>query len=72
MAGLNNSPSGRPMFENIKALILDCDGLLVDSELLQFKARQKAAARFGHELSEKDFLYCWFEGNGGAKTFCSK
>lgn len=60
------------MFTNIKALILDCDGLLVDSELLQFKARQKAAACFGHELSEKDFLYFWFEGNGGAKTFCAK
>lgn len=53
-------------------MILDCDGLLVESEFWQFEARRLASLHFGHHLSEKDFLYFWFDGNGGGKRFCAQ
>jgi HAD superfamily hydrolase (TIGR01509 family) len=65
------SEPGCPI-RNIKTLIFDCDGLLVDSEELSFEARSQAAARFGHQLREEDFLYFWFDGNGGTGAFCQK
>lgn len=55
-----------------KALIFDCDGLLIDSEPWQFKARYLAARMFGQVLTETEFLYFWFDGNGGSKAYCAK
>lgn len=41
----------------IKAIIFDLDGLLVDSQPLQYKAYNQVFSSYGYPLSEND----WFQ-----------
>lgn len=40
----------------MEAVVFDCDGVLVDSEPVSFRAWQDAIAIFGHTLTEDEFL----------------
>ncbi|HDR06238.1 MAG TPA: HAD family phosphatase [Candidatus Coatesbacteria bacterium] len=43
----------------IEAVIFDLDGVLVDSEPLQFEAYATVLAGYGHALSREDFIENW-------------
>ncbi len=52
-----------------KLLLFDFDGLLVDSEPLQYEARRLAFREIGIELTLSEFLEHWMSGKN-TKQFC--
>lgn len=44
------------MAENLKAILFDMDGVLIDSEPIHFEANLETLKRFGIDLSESDYL----------------
>ena len=47
------------LFKNSKAVILDFDGLLADSEPFHYKAYNEVFERYGHTLDKKEYWMEW-------------
>lgn len=62
-----------PDLKSFRALIFDCDGILVDSEPVKFQAWQEAFRRRGIELHEDEYRpYCGHAGPFIYNRICKK
>ncbi|EKE19199.1 MAG: HAD family hydrolase [uncultured bacterium] len=52
---------------NIKAILFDMDGLLVDSEPLHFEAHRRALEKFGIQITKEDYIQNGV--SGGRRSF---
>lgn len=58
---------------NIKAVIFDCDGVLIDSEYSHYLSWQKAIQKYGHDLTlDEYYFYVGKSGDENAKLFAEK
>jgi len=53
----------------VKAVVFDCDGVLVDSEPLSEAAWTRALSRYGYELRDGDFDHCLGRTRGDIHAF---
>ncbi len=53
----------------IKLIIFDLDGLLVDSQSLQYEAYGKVFSQYGEPISRQDWIDHWIHGPGGPKAW---
>ena len=51
---------------NVKAVIFDCDGVLVDSEYFHYLSWQLAMQKYGHDLTLDE--YCFYVGESGVEV----
>lgn len=56
----------------IKLIIFDLDGLLVDSQPLQYKARNAAFAKHGFPISEEDWWNEWVQNSANSKVWVER
>lgn len=53
----------------IKLIIFDLDGLLVDSQPLQYEAYNKVFSQYDQPISKKDWIEHWIHGSGNPKAW---